>query len=29
MKSVLFTAVGVLAITATFAQGRTDFPYET
>jgi len=26
MKSVLITAVGVLAITATFAQGRTDFP---
>ena len=26
MKSVLFSAVGVLAFTATFAQGRTDFP---
>ena len=26
MKSVLISAVGVLAITATFAQGRTDFP---
>jgi hypothetical protein len=26
MKSVLISALGVLAITATFAQGRTDFP---
>jgi hypothetical protein len=26
MKSVLISAVGVLAFTATFAQGRTDFP---